>query len=176
MNYPRKVYAIQHNETKRIYVGSSSEVDKRYMNHIIRLRNGKHSVEDMQKDFDEYGENYSFFVLDEMETPAERVKEFLWMKKLNSTTRGIGYNYKDTEKSVTCFQNTPPYADGIPTPLIQGVDLTPKEFYIGKILEQCQKCDDLSLLDLVETLLEKSNKSTVEHLKCKYQIGVKKYV
>ena len=32
-----------------------------------QLRNGKHSVEDMQDDFIKYGEDYSFFILDEIQ-------------------------------------------------------------------------------------------------------------
>ena len=36
MDFPRKVYAIQHNVTERIYIGSSRKVKDRYMNHMYR--------------------------------------------------------------------------------------------------------------------------------------------
>lgn len=98
MVVPRKVYAIQHNVTKRIYIGSSKDAQKRYLNHMYRLRQGKHHIEDMQKDFDEYGENYSLFILDDIQEFAERGKEYEWMHRLNTFTRGIGYNYKDHKK------------------------------------------------------------------------------
>lgn len=59
------------------------------------LHLGKHPIEDMQKDFDEYGEDYSFLVLDDILEYADKNKEYEWMRKFNSFTRGIGYNYKD---------------------------------------------------------------------------------
>lgn len=52
MKLPRIVYAIQHNMTKRIYVGSSANVENRYWNHMNNLRNHKHNIEDMQSDYD----------------------------------------------------------------------------------------------------------------------------
>lgn len=76
MKIPRQVYAIQHNITKKIYIGSSSNVTDRYWNHIYRLRKGKHQNIDMQRDFDEYGENYSLFILDTISNYSERDKEY----------------------------------------------------------------------------------------------------
>lgn len=49
MKLPRIIYAIQHNVTKRIYVGSSANVENRYWNHMNNLRNHKHNIEDMSK-------------------------------------------------------------------------------------------------------------------------------
>lgn len=100
---PKIIYAIQHNKTKRIYIGSTRDVDKRYRNHIYQLRKGNHSIEDMQKDFDEFGEDYSLHILDEITTPEERAKEYRYMEEYQSYVRGVGYNYKDkvfAEKSV----------------------------------------------------------------------------
>lgn len=54
MKLPRIIYAIQHNVTKRIYVGSSANVENRYWNHMNNLRNHKHNIEDMQSDYDNY--------------------------------------------------------------------------------------------------------------------------
>lgn len=95
MKFPRIIYAIQHNETKKIYVGSSANVENRYWSHMYALRGGKHSVEEMQEDFDEYGENYSLFILDKIYDYSEKAKEYVWMKKLQSYIQGKGYNYKD---------------------------------------------------------------------------------
>lgn len=95
MKLPRKVYAIQHNVTKKVYIGSSNDLQRRYKDHINLLRTGKHHVEDMQKDFDEYGEDYSFQELDAINSYDEAGKEFDWMEKYQSRVRGIGYNYKD---------------------------------------------------------------------------------
>ena len=116
MKLPRTVYAIQHNDTKKIYVGSSADVEARYWNHICRLRNHKHVIEDMQRDFDKYGENYSLFILEEINTYAEKNKEYEWMAKLKSHIRGVGYNYKDRVKFSKSNKHILPLKSGVPKP------------------------------------------------------------
>jgi hypothetical protein len=59
------------------------------------LHTGKHPVEDMQSDFDKYGEDFTLLILDEIHTMDEKEKEYSWMRKYNSIERGVGYNYKD---------------------------------------------------------------------------------
>ena len=95
MNFPRSVYMIKHNATGRIYIGSTAHLKNRLSCHLSRLRCGKHHIEDMQADFDKYGENYTIEVLDEIATIEEKHKEYEWMKKFNSLERGVGYNYRD---------------------------------------------------------------------------------
>ena len=95
MKYPRKVYAIRHNVTNRVYIGSSCHIDKRFAEHISALRGHRHPVEDMQADFDRYGDDFSLTVLDHIGTEADKNKEYEWMKKNQSYIRGIGYNYND---------------------------------------------------------------------------------
>lgn len=97
MEYPRKVYVITHNKTNRNYIGSSYDAVLRFYQHISDLRGGRHIVEDMQKDFDEHGEDYSFAVLDSINGCDENHKEYEWQKKYQSNVRGIGYNYRDTK-------------------------------------------------------------------------------
>lgn len=103
MGYPKSVYAIRHNVTKRIYVGSSAHPANRYKQHLNLLRCGKHGVEDMQKDFDEYGEDYTFFVLEKIDF-AHKEREYEWMWFFDSYTRGVGYNYKDHHKRLGAEQ------------------------------------------------------------------------
>lgn len=95
MDYPRKIYAIKHNATNRVYVGSSKNADKRIYAHLSALRGHRHIVEDMQADFDKYGEDYTITILDEIAGYAENSKEYEWMKKFQSHIKGNGYNYKD---------------------------------------------------------------------------------
>lgn len=99
MKYPRKIYAIRHNTTNRVYIGSSCNVDVRVYSHIAALRSHRHSVWDMQKDFDEYGEDFSISILDSINGADEAKKEYEWMDKYQSFVRGIGYNYKDYNRS-----------------------------------------------------------------------------
>ena len=78
MNYPRKVYAIRHNVTGRVYIGSSCRVDRRFQQHISDLRCHRHPVEDMQADFDQYGEDFSMTILEHVATNADRNREYLF--------------------------------------------------------------------------------------------------
>lgn len=52
-------------------------------------------MEDMQKDFNEFGENYTVEIVDEIKSIDEAGKEYEWMAKLQSYDRETGYNYKD---------------------------------------------------------------------------------
>lgn len=92
MDYPRIVYAIQHNVTGRIYVGSTMNLKNRYKQHIWDLRKNKHTNKEMQFDFNEYGENYSLYVLDTIRDYKHCSIEQLWMKKLKTNNPQIGYN------------------------------------------------------------------------------------
>lgn len=114
MIFPRKVYAIQHNKTKRILIGSATDVEKRYRSTIWNLRSGKHKVKDLQDDFIQYGEDFSLYIIDEIKCPKERHKEFEWIEKYETCTRGIGYNYQD-KKYIQWANSTPvPLKDGHP--------------------------------------------------------------
>ena len=95
MKLPRIVYAIQHNVTKKYYIGSSSNVRTRFQHHLACLRRGTHPVEDMQQDFDIYGDDLTLYELEEITNFGERKKEYEWMAKYKSNIRGEGYNYKD---------------------------------------------------------------------------------
>ena len=94
-----EVYMIRHNVTGRMYIGRSQDVQKRIYQHLQRLRSGKHSVEDMQKDFDEYGNDFTVSILGEVDNNHLNL-EIEMMDKYNSTTRGVGYNYKDPHITV----------------------------------------------------------------------------
>lgn len=121
------IYAIQHNETKKVYIGCSKDVPKRYQQHISRLRHRKHNSKKMQEDFDKYGENYSVFILEEIENKYEeaykdengvitrkQLAEYTWMKKYDAIKNG--YNSQDykaryfLEKGFCAF----PYKEGLP--------------------------------------------------------------
>jgi hypothetical protein len=128
------VYAIQHNKTKRIYVGTSSKPETRYRAHISSLKRNEHKIETMQDDFNQYGEDFSFFILEKVEharvytsygscIASEHKAEYEWMRKLGTTKKEIGYNYKDRAAILyakNClFGHDIPYVEGVPTPLSQ---------------------------------------------------------
>ena len=163
MDYPKTIYAIQHNVTKKIYVGSSNDVENRYLSHVYALRNQKHSVEDLQEDFNVYGEDFSLFLLDEIRDFEERHKEFAYMKKYNSHIRGQGYNYKDNyarKRPKPCV----PYKKGTPHDLETECECTGsiKQDYIEKISMLVKQTNDVALLDLISRLLEKESVKVCE--------------
>lgn len=141
MKFPREVYMIRHNLTGRMYIGSSCRCAERISKHLQALRRGKHTVEDFQRDYNEYGDDFSIVILDTINDLNERHKEYEYMKKYNSYTRGIGYNYKD---------NTKPKSKIEPDVI--------KEVYIDLIAELMQKTDDIVLLDFIYATLKKSLK------------------
>ncbi len=95
MTFPVYVYELRNEETRRVYVGSTSNVIKRYSEHMSLLKNGKHKIEDMQKDYDDVCKRFSIHILDVILSNRERNKEYEWMIVLNSSKRGCGYNYKE---------------------------------------------------------------------------------
>lgn len=98
----KTIYAVQHNKTKRIYVGCSRHYEKRIREHIGNLRNNRHTNVEMQKDYNRFGEDYSFFVLERNVNYwvcFDRERE--WMCILKSNEINTGYNLMVKEKPIT---------------------------------------------------------------------------
>lgn len=97
------VYAIQHNVTKRVYVGCAHSIKYRYLKHLWALRSHRHKSKEMQEDFDKYGSDFTVTKLDEAKDGWVRInkrpysyrtlKELGWMMRLNSIE--TGYNHQD---------------------------------------------------------------------------------
>lgn len=156
MIYPRTIYAIKHNVTKRMYIGSSKDVKTRYQSHIHRLRSGKHPIEDMQEDFSKYGEDFSVYILEEVTINDDRKNEYKWMRKYNTFTRGVGYNYKDKEREILHLKNSVPLKAGLPDPFVDITDSNVRSEYIRKINEFLLETEDIALLDFILQLAVKS--------------------
>lgn len=120
------IYAMQHNKTKKMYIGKSKNVYKRYESHIANLKVGKHASELMQEEYDEYGEDYSVYVLEEVENPSERFNfngnvhsvgseaEMKWIREYNTIENG--YNTQDTpiKRMIKNSAKVFPIKDGLP--------------------------------------------------------------
>ena len=98
------IYAMQHNVTNRLYVGCTKRNIKfRFQDHIKELKGRRHRSGVMQADFDEYGADFSIFLLEKGKNRAiwigkkfytlAGLKEKGWMKKLDSVNSG--YNTQD---------------------------------------------------------------------------------
>lgn len=91
------IYAIGNTITKRFYIGSTNCAKQyRPQRHFIELRANRHKVEQMQDDFNEYGEG-SFFVKYLGEFSGDELKrmEVFMMQVMRTKDRRYGYNYKD---------------------------------------------------------------------------------
>lgn len=95
IEYKRIIYAIKHQETGRIYIGRTKNVNKRLYLHFRDLRKNQHYVELMQSDFNKYGGDYTVFILDFINNREESKKEFEWMDRYKTYDRNFGYNYQD---------------------------------------------------------------------------------
>lgn len=90
------VYIIKNTVTKRCYVGSSCDYQRRIRNHFSCLKNGKHN-ELMQEDYDKYGpDSFTVTVFGNGYGRQEgRQKEAFLMQLLRTQEKEFGYNYKD---------------------------------------------------------------------------------
>ena len=112
--YPKEVYAILHNKTKKMYIGVSKNPKTRYLHHISQLRRGKHIVGDFQRDFDKYGEDFTFYVFDRIESADQRDKEIMWFERYKTYDRRYGYNYQDPMIVKRMVRGTIPFQEGFP--------------------------------------------------------------
>lgn len=90
------IYLLKNEVTKRGYVGRSYRPDYRYMQHINSLKAKRHTNEQMQRDFEDYGEkSFSMEIVESAETFTGKGIEGKWILKMKSFDRRYGYNYKD---------------------------------------------------------------------------------
>ena len=93
MKYPRILYAIKHNKTKRIFIGTTAQsLEDRYRFHIAALRKHRHHTSLMQEDFDKYGEDFSVYILGKLETKDDRDMEYEAILKYKTCDEKYGYN------------------------------------------------------------------------------------
>lgn len=103
----KTIYAIQHNKTKKIYVGCSTNFERRIKEHLSHLSSGSHENSTLQLDYNEYGNDFSFFILEEnVEHYKCFCREHEWMCMLKSNEHDTGYNLLKKEAPITldCFE------------------------------------------------------------------------
>ena len=96
MKFPRVVYALRHDATGKVYVGSTSNLHARILMHINCLKRGEHQVPGFQSDYDQHeNKNLSVTVLDTVENWDEKDREYEWMDRYKAHDPRYGYNYLD---------------------------------------------------------------------------------
>lgn len=103
------IYEIYNNVTQRRYIGLTKSPQNRFAQHLVLLRNGKHTAENIVKDYVRYGENsFSFRIIDTANDKVEGAKkERDYILKFNSYVPDFGYNGNDnrfcrTRKAPKC--------------------------------------------------------------------------
>jgi len=93
----RDVYVIECKKNKKRYVGSTSDSYKeRYKAHIRALNRHEHSVEELQKDYDMYGEDaFRLIFIGSFDGSKALHIEQLLQYLYNSKSVEGGYNYLD---------------------------------------------------------------------------------
>lgn len=82
------IYSIRHGESGRVYVGSASNISKRWSRHRAELRNGTHRNIHLQAAWAKYGEAAFEFAIVEL-TDDLTAREQHWMDTLKAYAEGF---------------------------------------------------------------------------------------
>ena len=99
------MYALKHNQTGKIYIGCSRDVERRIREHLTALRSHYHPVDKLQQDYDLYGSNFSYYVLCEAYNGIDAFfieKQF--MSLLHTRDDAYGYNTEDSSSDFSLDQ------------------------------------------------------------------------
>lgn len=109
MKFPRIVYALKHDATGKIYVGSTDDLATRIYIHLSALRRGDHGNLNMQADFNQFGGGYTVYSLGVVRKYENHDLEYLWMDALGSRDPDKGYNHVDKSKPCSLKKKTSIY-------------------------------------------------------------------
>lgn len=89
------VYRILCLENQKVYIGSSVNLRRRYLDHWSRLRHKKHGNVKLQNAWNKYGsESFVFDVLEYCDKKILQEKEQYWMETLNACDKGFNISTK----------------------------------------------------------------------------------
>ena len=103
------IYAIVNLVNKKVYIGSSTNISKRWRQHKNELRIGIHSNNHLQKSWNKYSESkFVFSILEESSKESLIEREIYWIRHYNSISGDLGYNqtipntaeYRNPEKQI----------------------------------------------------------------------------
>lgn len=92
------VYAIICLENRKIYIGQSTNMKKRWSNHRYKLKRNEHYATRLQSAWNKYGEDsFRFFVIEQTTKAKAYERELYWIKKLKpyKPTNGFNRHWKD---------------------------------------------------------------------------------
>ena len=87
------VYAVRNLSNGKMYVGSSYDIEKRFVEHFGALRRGDHRCSGLQNAWNKYGQDYFVAeVLEFCETEDLEVREQFWLDSTKAADSRFGYN------------------------------------------------------------------------------------
>lgn len=87
------IYSIKNIVNNKVYIGSSTNLEKRIKKHIWGLYNGKHRNNILIKAFNKYGHtNFYFICLEMCDESSLAEKENFWINYFQSYKKENGYN------------------------------------------------------------------------------------
>jgi group I intron endonuclease len=88
------IYLITNNINKKVYVGSSQDIKRRFYLHKHYLNKGNHTNKHLQNAWNEYGkDSFSFSIIDQIDNIEQLLeKEKAYILEYNSVNREFGYN------------------------------------------------------------------------------------
>lgn len=92
------VYTITNLVNKHIYVGETTNLESRFIEHLRRLTSNRHVNNHLQSSCNKYGiHNFEFEVLEFCEAIDSKKREHYWVTYLHTLDKSIGYNIKPTD-------------------------------------------------------------------------------
>ncbi len=130
------IYAIRHIESGKVYVGSASNISKRWSRHRKDLRMGIHKNKHLQAAWSKYGEEAFVFEILELTSELNAQEQF-WIDSTGCLDPKNGYNCCPIARSSRGFKRGPESEEqrrrksqylkgqcgsGITSPVFKGVD------------------------------------------------------
>lgn len=87
------IYCIENSISGKRYIGQSSDIRRRFREHIQKLRDKKHKNRHIQFSWNEYGESaFKFYVVEMCEREFLDEKERFFIEKYRTMNQRFGYN------------------------------------------------------------------------------------
>jgi group I intron endonuclease len=95
------IYGIVCKINNKILVGSSTDINRRYSQHLWKLRRGIHNNPHLQNSYKVYGEeNFEIKILEQCPKENLLEKEDWWIHSKNSLDQNVGFNFKSAARPI----------------------------------------------------------------------------
>jgi group I intron endonuclease len=99
------IYAIINSANGKVYIGSSSNIKRRWKEHRTYLTSGTHKNQHLQSSYNKYGtQSFSFVVMEACESETLTEREQFWMDSIGSVKNG--YNICPAANSLLGYKHT----------------------------------------------------------------------